>query len=233
MDKRIMRFTHCDQRFYQYVETVLERLPVEVKEGILDNAQFQIIAGEDLHDMCALRYEFETPITHLVYLNTKGLMEPEHRLIYTIAHEIALYIAGEHDTENIEKKAEELLTTWGFEKEIEAVRYASAIAESEGYKTGYAWAKKQNKDYLMLHFGLYFDEWNEKGLGRMSREQFEGLKAHAGTAAILEDVGHAKEGRAPAPFSLDEAIIAGIMTAVKEIRVRETYSPKTCDTGDM
>lgn len=85
----------------------------------------------------------------------------------------------------------------------------------------------------MLHFGIYFDEWNEKGLGSMSHERFERLKSQAGTAAILEDMGQTKEGRGPDPFSLDEAIIAGIMTAMKETKVRETYSPKSCDTRDV
>lgn len=95
MDKRITRFKHCDPRFYPYLESVLERLPVEVKKGILDNEEFQIIAGEELYDMCALNYEFETPVKHLMYLNTKGLMGPEHRLIHTIAHEFSRYVVGE------------------------------------------------------------------------------------------------------------------------------------------
>jgi hypothetical protein len=54
---------------------------------------------------------------------------------------------------------------WGFEQELEAVRYCRAVFESADYKKGYEWAIKQNKDYLLQHFGLYFDEWNEKGLG--------------------------------------------------------------------
>jgi hypothetical protein len=81
-------------------------------------------------------------------------------------------------------------------------------------------------DYLMQHFGLYFDEWNEKGLRRMSREQLEEVKSKAGTRVLLEDrietggggeVGETEVTALPR----DEAIIAGIMAAVKEIKLQE------------
>jgi hypothetical protein len=240
MDKRLARFKHCDSRFYPYLEKVLERLPGEVKENLLNNTDLQIMAGEDLLDMCVLRYDFEDPVKNLVYLNMKVLMESEHQLVYTIAHELAHYVSGEGETDQAERKVEDLLIAWGFEKEIEAVRYDKAIAESEVYQAGYAWAKKQNEEYLLRHFGLYFDQWNEKGLKTMSREQFEKLQSQAGTTAILgdmartkkQDYGESKEDTIEGTLPRDEAIIAGIMAAVKEIKFQNLYGTRGCTARD-
>jgi len=240
MDKRLARFKHCDSRFYPYLEKVLERLPGEVKENLLNNTDLQIIADENLLDMCVLRYDFEDPVKNLVYLNMKVLMESEHQLVYTIAHELAHYVSGEGETDQAERKVEDLLIAWGFEKEIEAVRYDKAIAESEVYQTGYAWAKKQNEEYLLRHFGLYFDQWNEKGLKTMSREQFEKLQSQAGTTAILgdmartkkQDYGESKQDTIAGTLPRDEAIIAGIMAAVKEIKFQNLYGTRGCTARD-
>ena len=125
--------------------------------------------------MCLLAYEFDHPIKKLVYLNARVLKGPEHGMICTIAHAIAYSIVGEKELSQQEKESEELLIDWGFEEELEAVRFCRAVFESVGYKKGYEWAITQNKDYLLQHFGLYFNVWNEKGLGRMSRKKFEQL----------------------------------------------------------
>jgi hypothetical protein len=232
MDERIKRFKQCEPRFYPHLERVLERLPADVSERVLNDKELQIIADEDLIELCVLRYRFEHPVRNIIYLNTKVLMEPEHQLIHTLAHELALYIIGEGETEEARMKAEDLLTQWGFEREIEAVRYDKAIAESDGYQTGYSWARKQSKDYLLRHFGLYFDEWNEKGLKRMSRQQLEKLQSQA-AAPILGEMAQVKEKDASAAMlRRDEAIIAGIMAAVKEIRFEEVYGAKKCTTGN-
>jgi hypothetical protein len=232
MDERIKRFKQCEPRFYPYLRKVLERLPADVRERVLTDTELQIIADEDLIELCVLRYRFEHPVRNIIYLNTKVLMEPEHQLIHTLAHELALYIIGEGETEEARMKAEDLLTQWGFEREIEAVRYDKAIAESDGYQAGYSWARKQSKDYLLRHFGLYFDEWNEKGLKRMSRQQLEKLQSQA-AAPILGEMAQVKEKDASATMlRRDEAIIAGIMAAVKEIRFEEVYGAKKCTTAN-
>ena len=223
MDKRMTRFKHCDLRFLPYLEKVLDRLPERIREHILNSTTLQVVAGEDLHRSCALRVEFADPVKTLLCFNPIALFEPEHQLIHTIAHELALYVIGEVISGNAEQKAEDLLLEWGFDMEIEAVRYCKAISESKGYRIGYEWAKKQSKDYLLRHFGLYFDEWNEKGLRRISREQLEKVKSEAGTKALLKNqiktggAGAIGEPEVPA-LPRDEAIIAGIMAAVKEIK---------------
>lgn len=228
MDQDLRRFTHCDPRFHSYIEKVLARLPEEIAEGLLTDKGFQILAGDELIEECVLRYEFETPVRRIVYLNTKMLMEPEHWLIYAIAHEVARYMIGEGEAEAVEKRAEELLLAWGFEEELEAFRYDVVIAESEGYKIGYEWARRQSGDYVLRHFGLYFDEWNAKGLRRMSRERFELLRAQAATAVPDEVTMGERETIEGAP-PRNEAIVAGIMAAVKEIKFKELYGEKACD----
>jgi hypothetical protein len=231
MDKRINRFKVCDFRFYPYLAGVFERLPEAVREKVLNDASFQILADEDMLAVCVLRYEFGNPVKTLVYLNSKLLTESEHQLIYTIAHEIARYVLSIAETEArfCEKDIEDLLVRWGFETEIEAVRYDKAITESEGYKTGYQWAKKQSKDYLMQHFGLYFDEWNEKGLGRMPCKGLNKLNQHAEADPILDHIVRLKKGkgiesakeRTLETPSLRKAMLAGIMVAVKEFELKE------------
>ena len=228
MDQGLRRFTHCDPRFHPYIERVLARLPEEVAERLLNDSGFQILAGDEILEECVLRYEFGTPVRRLVYFNTKMLTEPEHWLIYAIAHEVARHVIGECNAEAVEKRVEELLVEWGFEEELEAFRYDTVIADSEGYKIGYEWARRQSRDYVLRHFGLYFDEWNAKGLRRMSREQFELLQARAATV-IPAEATMGERGTIESEPPRNEAIIAGIMAAVKEIKFRDLYGDKACD----
>jgi len=226
MDKGITRFKHCDSRFYPYLEKVFERLPDEIKEEILNDESLQIISHDDFHEMCILGYEFDHPVKKLVYLNTRVLRGPEHGLVCTIAHAIAYSVIGEKDRSQQENEAEGLLMDWGFEYELEAVRYCRAVFESADYKRGYEWAIKQNTDYLLQHFGLYFDEWNEKGLGRMSRKEFVRLYDEAHIPSSLSHMPQIEkqsdvtigEDRISEVFSSDEAVLSGIMAAVKEIK---------------
>jgi hypothetical protein len=228
MDQDLRRFTHCDPRFHPYIERVLARLPEEVAERLLNDRGFQILAGDELLEECVLRYEFEAPVRKLVYFNTKMLMEPEHWLTYAIAHEVARYMIGQGEAEAVEKQVEELLVAWGFTEEMETFRYDTVIAESEGYEIGYEWARRQSKDYVLRHFGLYFDEWNEKGLRRMSRERFELLQSKAATA-VPDEVSMGERETIEGAPPRNEAIIAGIMAAVKEIKFRDLYGDKACD----
>ena len=123
-----------------------------------------------------------------MYLNTKILKEPEHQLLHTIASEIAHYVLSKRKTGMGSKDIDDLLSQWGFEKEVEAVRLDRILCDSKGYKIGYEWAKKQNRDYLMQHFGLYYDEWNDKGLAGFSGEGSEMIDHLNGTGSILEHI---------------------------------------------
>ena len=228
MDQGLRRFTHCDPRFHPYMEKVLARLPEEVAERLLNDSGFQILAGDEILEECVLRYEFGTPVRRLVYFNTKMLTEPEHWLIYAIAHEVARYMIVEGEAEAVEEQVEGLLLAWGFAEEMDAFRYDTAISDSEGYQTGYKWARTQSKDYVLQHFGLYFHEWDEKGLRRMSKERFELLQARAATA-VAEGGGSAEREVTGSALPRNEAIIAGIMAAVKEIKFQEVYGEKACD----
>jgi hypothetical protein len=204
---------------------MLNRIPEDVKERILGDEGLEIIAHDDFHTMCMVSHEFDHPLNKMIYLNTEILHEPEHRINCAIVHAIARYSVGEKDINLQEKEAEELLVQWGFEEELQSVRYCRAVVESDGYKVGYEWAKKQDKDYLMQHFGLYFKEWNEKGLGRMSRERFYELYDQADIPSIMSSVPRFRKGSASGSgktkisqiFTSDESVIAGIMDAINDM----------------
>jgi hypothetical protein len=236
MDSRMERFRQCDSRIYPYLQRVSERLPEQVKEDILNNPGFQILADESISDTCGLRYEFDPPVQTLIYLNTRILKEPEHHLIYTIAMEIAHAVLKMASGAADEKKSEALLISWGFNQEVEAVRYDRALAESEKYRVGYEWAKRQSKDYLLQHFGLYFDEWNEKGLARTSSRLSDSAQHDAATVAILDrmiqsqkiSAAESEKEESRERLAARDALMAGIMAAVKEIKWNEMFGGKTC-----
>jgi hypothetical protein len=203
---------------------VLGRLPEKVREIVLNEETFQILTDDDIFEALVLRYEFGAPIRTLVYLNTKILNEPDHQIIHTIASEIAHYILKKEGIHRLEGKLDALLKEWGFGKEVEAVRYDQVVSESEGYKIGYDWAKRQNHDYLMQHFGLYFDQWNDEGLGSLSSKEFNILNRRVETDPVLEDILPSKKlgfldsdiGKIPDSLSTRKTMLAGILTAVKE-----------------
>ncbi len=238
MDQRFASFKFCGSRFFPYLEKAMDRLPDKVKEDVLNNEALQILADEDALDTCARRYAFDQPAETLIYLNPKILIEPEHIIICIIAYEIAHTVLGESEPEPSQKAIEGLLIDWGFEKEVKAMRYDRTIAQSEGYKAGYNWARRQSKDYLMQHFSLYFDEWNEKGPGSLAREELGTLCRQAETGSILDDATRASEldlvesekDSVQKSFSVRQAFLTGILTAVKELRLSELFSPKTCET---
>jgi hypothetical protein len=224
MDKRIDRFKLCDLRFLPHLNRVIERLPENVQEDLLNDKSFQILTDDDALDACVLRYRFSYPVKTLVYLNTKILKESEHQLLHTIASEIAHYVLSKRKTGLHSKDIDDLLLQWGFGKEVEAVRYDHAVSDSEGYKIGYDWAKKQNHDYLMQHFGLYFDQWNDEGMGRLSNKELNMLDRKFESDLIAEDIVPLKNlklvesdnGRISESLSNRMAMLAGILTAVKE-----------------
>jgi hypothetical protein len=224
MSERIQRFKLCDLRFHPYIKRVIERLPEEVREIVLNDMSFQILTDDEIFEALVLRYEFGAPVRHLVYLNTKILREPDHQIIHTIAFEIAHYILKKQGIQVWERKLGSLLNEWDFGKEVEAVRYDKVISQSEGYKIGYDWAKKQNLDYLRQHFGLYFDQWNDAGMGSLSINDLIMLNRKLETDPILEDivsfkrldfVGTPSRGVSES-LSTRKSMLAGILTAVKE-----------------
>ena len=111
MDRRINRFKICDFRYYPYLTRVVERLPEEVREKVLNDTSFQILADEDILKACVLRYDFGNPVKVLVYLSSKTLTKPEHQIIYTVAHAIAKYVLStvQTKTEFRERDIEDLL----------------------------------------------------------------------------------------------------------------------------
>ena len=238
MDQRLARFKFCDSRFFPYLGKVIERLPDKDREDVLNNQALQILADEDALDACVRRYAFDPPAEKLICLNPKILVEPEHIIICIMAHEIAYAVLAKNGSDPDEKVIEDLLIDWGFKNEVEAMRYDRTIARSEGYRAGYSWALRQSKDYLMQHFSLYFDEWNEKGLGSLSREQLEMLLRQAEAGSIFDEATRitdanlfaSEKENAQEGFSVRQAFLTGILAAVKELRLNEQFGTKACET---
>jgi len=232
MSARIQRFKLCDLRFHPYLRRVIERLPEDVREIVLNDMSFQILTDDEIFEELVLRYEFGAPVRNLVYLNTKILREPDHQIIHTIAFEIAHYILKKQGAHVWERKLGNLLIEWGFGKEVEAVRYDEAISKSDGYKIGYDWAKNQDLDYLRQHFGLYFDQWNDDGMGSLSSDELNTLNRKLEADPILEDMGplkisefvRARSGVTSKSLSTRKSMLAGILTAVKESSVLNASS---------
>ena len=232
MSARIQRFKLCDLRFHPYLRRVIERLPEDVREIVLNDTSFQILTDDEIFEACVLRYEFGVPVRNLVYLNTKILRGPDHQIIHTIAFEIAHYILKKQGTHIWERKLGNLLIEWGFGKEVEAVRYDEEIAKSEGYKIGYDWAKNQDLDYLRQHFGLYFDQWNDDGMGSVTGNDLSLPNRNLATDQILEDLRPLKKsecvgtqsGAISRSLSTRKSMLAGILAAVKEASVLNASS---------
>jgi hypothetical protein len=225
MDERIRRFKHCDARFYAYLDQVFSRLPEDLREGILNNKGFQIMADSELPNVCGRLFSFDHPVESMVYLNPRALMQADHRLLCTIAWEMAEYVLSKEEKGSDRRNVEGILVTWGFEQEMDGVRYCDAISGSATFKSGYEWARKQSKEYLMAHFGLEFDEWNKKGLRKLSRERLEMLRARTAPSKIIPGMRKAEPKRKKVEgFSEEEAAIEGIMMALKEIRLALCFS---------
>ena len=242
MVKMQSRFQHCDRRFFPYLEKVLSRLPGDITSELLDSTRFQIVASDDFHDACVLSRNFPAPLQTLVYVNTKILKEAEHMILLAIASQVAFFVAGKNGKEVSSREAEELLKNWGFTKELDAVRYDQTVAQTESFRIGYNWARHQDKDYLMTHFGLYRELWGTGGWGKAAREKgAETPDLPEKTLPVLEEImraaapegGETKRRTETGATETRESMLAGIMRALKEIEWLEQYSPQVCDTRSI
>lgn len=224
MDERINRFKLCDFNFHSYLADVCKRLPEQVRNEVLDDTRFQILTDDDALKACVLRYRFSEPVQTLVYLNTNLLRESRQQIIYMIASEIAHYILNKKGTAISVEEKDALLRDWGFDNEVAAARSTSRFCDSRGYKIAYDWAKKQDPEYLLQHFGIYYETWNQKGLDTLPGETSEKDKNGAGSGHILKDIIYLKQGKLPDSCrdklsempSLKQEMLAGIVAAMRE-----------------
>jgi hypothetical protein len=87
------------------------------------------------------------------------------------------------------------------------------------------------------HFGLYFDQWNTRGWGQGSEELEKEIERRNGSSSLLEELAKtrtpaaaAAQGRADTgTASPRRAVLAGIMSALKEIDLQERYPPRVCE----
>lgn len=225
MDSQVRRFTYCDPRFHPLLDNVLARLPQEVRQRVLGDETLQVLADAALNRRCAIRYTFETPASAVIYLNPRLLQEADYRQIYTVAREIAGYATNEAlDDET----ADQRLADWGFEAEVKAVRFDRAVSDSKGFISGYRWAQKQSRQYLLQHFGIYFEDWNDHGLVWGRLPAIEDMRIHGEPRSAVENLDKSAGAGEEGGISSRDAVLAGIMTAVKEIRYLEFEGAEAC-----
>ena len=220
MDERLRRFQFCESWLYPHLDRVFSRLPEGLREEILTDEGFQILSNAALPDICGHCFHFDRPLTFLVYLNPAMILQPDHRLECGIAMELAHYVAAKEQWDGDPRRIQELLIQWGFEEEVDAVCFCSAVAGSKAFRDGYNWARNQDEAYLMLHFGIHYDEWNRKGLVRMPKERLEKLRAQASMDRRLPTAASRDEKSLPEGISVEQVLIEGIMSAVKERKLR-------------
>ena len=73
--------------------------------------------------------------------------------------------------------------------------------------------------------GIYFDEWNSKGLARMPEDRVEMLRRRVSQNRFLPGAAGREEKELPEGISADEVLIEGIMAAIKEIKLQKTTIP--------
>jgi len=210
MDENLKRFVHCDPRFFPYLEATLKRLPQEIQDQVMTDTELQILGSDLMSEECTLFCGFPQPVEYLVLLNVKSLNEPQHRLVFRIAREIAGYVAMKQGLDgHSDDQKNAILEKWGFQKEVASIRHCRAVQGSRGYKSGYEWAMRQSSDYLQQHFGLFYDEWNIRGLRQWPAKKLEMVL----NAASRE---HSAGEDAAGAIPLDEAMMEGVMSAMKE-----------------
>jgi hypothetical protein len=222
-------FKYCSRDFQPYVKKVLERLSKEVADRI--KAEVEIITPDK--DAPGVHYHFKDPVHCIVYLNEAFLKEPEYYIIHTIVHEFAHFAVWRKDWMLHEMDAEDLLKEWGFEKESELVKYNKPMLESEGYKVGREWAKKQDNKWLVERFEEYLEEFDR---GELTGSRLGGLFYDLDATSILVDMGLMEmttESLTPEEveemmksedyiggdsMSLDKGLVFGVMSVVKACR---------------
>lgn len=217
----------CNQAFYPHIDTVLKRLPEDIRNKILSDPEIAIISFSE-KECTGQYYYFKSSVRHLIILSEAYLNRPEFDIIHTIAHEIAHVIVQSKETFDVyEMKAEDLVVKWGFEKESQLVDYFRVIHESAGYKIGYEWAKKQGD---LSDFEEFYYEWSE---GSMSLDRYKELYYLADPFTILDEMGSTVsldeisrmkekgEKVSEDDGSLDKGVVIGILGFINDKKAKE------------
>jgi hypothetical protein len=221
-----MKTKHLDDRFYPYLEKVLDRLPEEVRHEILDDSSFYLVSCDDTDYGFYLNLQnSHEPVKHLVVLNTLVLREPEYVITHAIAHEIAHRVKStvfkSSNPELSEKEAEELIIQWGFKKEFELANYEKLHLEGRGYNLGYSWAKEHHE--ILDSFEEFYCEWDTGYLNERSMEVItdhvlpkKDILAWEGNSGELGVAPYQRECPVDDDPDLIKGIVFGIMSCLKE-----------------
>lgn len=174
------RFPACDPEIIEtLVWTVWPRLPKEIQQRLLEDKDFQLMPVYP--HPSGFYMTFDPPLKHVVVVN---LREEDSTIqkAHTLAHEIAHWVAA--DKGLAERDAEALIVKWGFQHEVESVRYGNPIAEEKGFNVGYKWASRAD-DFDLEPFIKHFNQWKKED----EFPFFEDLAIEIGLHDILIDEG--------------------------------------------
>jgi len=227
MDERLRRFKACDHRLYPYIDKVLERLPDEVKEKVLNDPSLQFIS---MYDKISRFCLFDTSIKNLAILKERILMFPEYECTLTIAYKIAQYYVEEGKPGSWRRKIKSQLVSWDFEQEMELAKYHRGLYESIEFDVGYLWAKEKEDKFMWVVYGDCLElltDWDE---GTLSDEQWDTLFKQLKPKEVMHTMGWvpkiSQTDKGKSSRRMDEkltqmAIIYGIMARLKEIKFKK------------
>ena len=200
-------------------------MPEKEKTELFKNKNIEIIT---IKKERGCQIPFNNPIDSLIYLNWSEISRlSDLEKTYGVAHEIAHHFAGRGRTGLREMEAEDLLRTWGFEKEIEAAGYSAPEFEKKGYSIGYEGAKKEFSSsgahwlYILEH--TIYNWENEE----MTKDQEKNLIQFINLTSILNESNKEIEDNNIQDKNLDsfmKGVICGIMRRVKELKEQEVSS---------
>jgi hypothetical protein len=230
MDSRIYRFKNLDSAFYPYLEEVLNRVPVDIKERVLNDLGLEMIGSSALLFASGWFVPLSTEKKSIIYLQHLLDVRPHNDIIQTIAHEIAHYIIRRGDTGLYEKEAEELIVKWGFTKESESVKYNRPILERKGYRVGYEWAKLQ-EEWKLENLEEYYEEWvKEEWVGNRRDELWYEIDPGSVIDVMRESVEKDLSGLGQ-EIRYDNSFERGIVWGVMDYIGKERIKRRELQTG--
>jgi hypothetical protein len=225
MDARIYRFNNLEPVFYPYLEELLNRVPSDIKERVLNDTGLEILGKSEYLFAAGWHKSFLKPVTNIIFLQPALTETSQSTVVHAIAHEIAHYVVGAGETGLREKEAEELVVEWGLGEESKLVSYNRPILEKIGHKVGCKWAEHQKEWKIDILEG-YYEEWiNGERAGTRYDEVWDEIDPGSVMVEMQELINKEfsdLKQEIEYDGSFDKGIVAGAMDYVYKERIKKT-----------
>jgi hypothetical protein len=202
----------CDERFFIAISHVLDGIPQNISERLINRQTFQIISMRE--EEAGLCFEFLHKIKHLILLNGRILYQPFYYITHIIAHEIAHMILKHEGPKNdpaIEKEADDQELKWGFEFEYHTYSNIKPLIENPGCKVGEFWAI-QIPEVALDNLNTHLKAWD---WARHHETVFKQLLKDLDVSTIIGKGYVLKAERENDEYTFDKAFVHGIMALLK------------------